>query len=434
MPKLVHFECGKVCTNLRQVAECGDSRTAEHQLPSCPSLLALRSEIMGCVVSAPPHRPTIPPDIVTSMESNGPRRTERRLTMPASLRMTSRLRTSSLTWANTSHTRRSSATTGGSRRGSTTMGGDGTASRLYSFFAHRTSTGGRSTSAEPDKLDSLGLGSESNVVSAPSRWLVVLGERGAGKTTLIRQLKMSHDGLDAAEAARYSREVHKLAVTLFKQVVQGVHVHDASKTPEEHAAMERIKGLKRRATVSAEVADDVTFLWAKESIKAAVKTLDDAQLRKSVHHFATNVDRLCSPEFVPQELDLLHLAIPTIGQQETRINCFPGDQICVYETNSELRSSTSVFQGRSSVRKVRVSTGSACAKRSRTGCSSISCPSVPHRQNSLALVCAPCFSSHPQRASMSRSTRRKHRRTNAARTASRTKPRRLQRRASTECP
>ena len=201
---------------------------------------------------------------------------------------------------------------------------------------------------EPDK-DSLGLGTDSNAVGAPTQWLVVLGERGAGKTTLIRQLKVSHDGFDETEAARFSREVHKLVTFLFKQILLEVRM------PDEHLmSAERVRNLKRRATITPEIAADLKIVWIHA---LAQDQPEDAQMRKAAGHFFDRLDDLASADFVPEALDLQHLAIPTVGQQETRIAGFPGDQICIYESNAELRRSSmntiasGIFQGRASVRQ-----------------------------------------------------------------------------------
>ena len=57
--------------------------------------------------------------------------------------------------------------------------------------------------------DPLGLGKESKAVSAPVQWLVVMGPKGTGKSTLIRQMKHANDGCDIAEALRFARETHR---------------------------------------------------------------------------------------------------------------------------------------------------------------------------------------------------------------------------------
>ena len=235
----------------------------------------------------------------------------------------------------------STSTWGPKRRSS---GGEWATGRLYGMFASRNSTG---SCTEGDKADPLGLGSESKAVGAPSEWLVVLGERGAGKSTLVRQLKFTYDGLEVTEARRFSREVHKLALMLFKKIL------DAADIPSElQEAAERIRQLKRRALITPDVCADLKPLLEQPQVQAVLDALEDQQARKAARHFASRLECLEEEEYTPDTLDLVHLAMPTVGQQETRVNGFPGNQICVYESNQELRNS-SQWQGRTSMRQVR---------------------------------------------------------------------------------
>lgn len=222
-----------------------------------------------------------------------------------------------------------------------------------SFFGNRSSGARNSTSdvkADPDELN---LGSESNAAGPPSQWLLVTGEASAGKSTLVRQLKLSNDGIDPIDAARYKREVHKYALHLFRQVLN--NIDKAQMSDDAHRAAERVKQLKRRALITPDVAADLKLLLALSAVATAQDEMDDPQLCKATHHFASRLDALYAVDFVPEPLDLLHLAVPTLGQHETRVQSFPNGPLSIFETNFDLRRS-SIFQGRMSRAKVRIST------------------------------------------------------------------------------
>ena len=227
------------------------------------------------------------------------------------------------------------------------------------FSASRSSNtssvgGDRDWERNATAADPLGLGKESNVAKAPSQWIAIMGPRGSGKSTLIRQLKLAHDGADVAESKRFTREVHKLAIDCVKQVAKEVAttVSDA----DARAAADRLQTLGRRAQVNADIAADVRTLWAcpevahldEEPLTAVDAHPADVvvQRRKARRHYVERIEELAKGDYVPEPLDLLHMAIPTVGQQETRVAAFPGGDLSLFELNVEVsRSSTITING-----------------------------------------------------------------------------------------
>ena len=60
-------------------------------------------------------------------------------------------------------------------------------------MCHRSTASATDFEKEAQNLDSLALGSNTKVVKAPQQWLVVMGPKASGKSTLIRQLKAAHE-------------------------------------------------------------------------------------------------------------------------------------------------------------------------------------------------------------------------------------------------
>lgn len=209
--------------------------------------------------------------------------------------------------------------------------------------SNRTSAGSNAEwSKDPNSKasnDPLGLGQESDVVAAPTQWLVVMGPRSSGKSTLIRQMKLAHDGSNVTEMLRFTREIHKVAIGLFKQVAR--LARESICNEEGKASADRLLAVRRRALITVEVASDVCLLWNCPEIEAAEDQLADAQARKACRHYVQRAEALAEPDYVPTALDLLHMPVPTLGQQETRIPSFPGGPLSVFEMANDARSSTS---------------------------------------------------------------------------------------------
>ena len=201
-----------------------------------------------------------------------------------------------------------------------------------SFFGRFSATAAtRQVAAEDDPL---ALGTATQKVTAPSQWLVVMGAKSSGKSTLIRQIKMTHEGEDAADSQRFVREVRKVALDLIKQAAKEVAPMLTGGDAKD--AAERIQALGRRVQVNAKVASDVHLLWQSPEMAKYEAKLADPQRRKACRHYVHRIDELAHAEYVPEPLDLLHMGIPTVGQQDTRVPSFPGGELTLVEVSSDV--------------------------------------------------------------------------------------------------
>ena len=186
-----------------------------------------------------------------------------------------------------------------------------------------------------DKLkdDPLDLGKDSQPASAPTNWLVLMGPSSAGKTTLMRQLRLAHDGADVNESIRYVRETHKVALSVMQHVAKEALPALADDMKE---VAERLLALRRRAAITTDVARDVKELWSCPDVLQVEDALVNPQMRKACQHYVSRVDALADSDYVPETLDLLHMAVPTVGRQEMRIQNFPGGTLSMFELTKEM--------------------------------------------------------------------------------------------------
>ena len=131
--------------------------------------------------------------------------------------------------------------------------------RFSASRSSATSTIGDDWEKDGANADPLALGNESKVVKPPTQWLAIMGPRASGKSTLIRQLKIVHDGADVEEALRCAPTVRKVALDLVKEAAKEVAPRLTDNDAKE--AAERLQALRRRAQLTAEVAADVQTLW-----------------------------------------------------------------------------------------------------------------------------------------------------------------------------
>ena len=125
--------------------------------------------------------------------------------------------------------------------------------------------------------DPLGIGKESESAAPPSRWVLVLGGTSTGKTALIRELKCTYDEQDEAEAVRYQKEVHKVALDAFKELLKSV----TGFPPDLQLVASKILGLKRRASFTPDLVKDLKTLWAAEVVQEALLLLPHPHARQA---------------------------------------------------------------------------------------------------------------------------------------------------------
>ena len=167
-----------------------------------------------------------------------------------------------------------------------------------------------------------------------------MGASSSGKSTLVRQLKIAHEGADAGEAARYTREARKVALDLVKQGAK--EVSSMLSSADLVAAAQRLEALGRRAQIKGDVVADVRKLWSAPEVVSYEEKAKDVQKSKARRHYVARIEVLAEPDYVPEPLDLLHMAIPTVGQTETRIRSFPGGELTLIEVSDEVSRSSMV--------------------------------------------------------------------------------------------
>ena len=174
------------------------------------------------------------------------------------------------------------------------------------------------------------LGETADVFAPPNRRVLVMGSPGVGKSTLIRQMKSAYDGLDPAEAARYAKEVHKAALHAFKQPMKTLDSDDAIKS---------VLAMNPRDLKKEMSAEQLRGALADPRVLDAVKSSSDASLRGAFNYYASRLQALTSPGYVPDTEDLLHLYLPTVGSQETRLEASPVGALSLVEIGVNLKSS-----------------------------------------------------------------------------------------------
>ncbi|KAL1845395.1 guanine nucleotide-binding protein subunit alpha [Diaporthe australafricana] len=153
--------------------------------------------------------------------------------------------------------------------------------------------------------------------------MLLLGSSESGKSTLLQDMRI-HFGefYDPEETMNFTETVQT-------NVIQGIRVileemkklgiplqHD---TNERHAQDIFMQAAENKGICPAQLTSAVVVseLWADAGVQESYRCRHQYLLSENVSHFASHIERLASPEYVPSQEDILRSYFPTVGITET---------------------------------------------------------------------------------------------------------------------
>ena len=152
--------------------------------------------------------------------------------------------------------------------------------------------------------------------------LLLLGAGESGKSTIAKQMKILHqDGFSEQERESFKPVVYTNTVQSMLAIVRAMDSLDISYGSPDNAEDGR-KILKASAQMeefdlSTDIGDSLKALWADEGIKKCFERSREYQLNDSAGYYLDELDRICEPEYVPSEQDVLRTRVKTTGIIET---------------------------------------------------------------------------------------------------------------------
>lgn len=152
--------------------------------------------------------------------------------------------------------------------------------------------------------------------------LLLLGAGESGKSTIAKQMKILHqDGFSEEERKSFRAVVYTNTVQSMVAIVKAMESLGISYEDEERNA----DGKKVRAAsqtmeeidITADVGDALKRLWNDSGVQACVARSREYQLNDSASYYLADLDRLCKPDYIPTEQDVLRTRVKTTGIIET---------------------------------------------------------------------------------------------------------------------
>ncbi|KAF1811420.1 guanine nucleotide binding protein, alpha subunit [Eremomyces bilateralis CBS 781.70] len=156
--------------------------------------------------------------------------------------------------------------------------------------------------------------------------ILLLGSGESGKSTIVKQMKIIHQGgYRPDELVMYRLTIYKNVVDCAKALIGGMrqfNIRPANPDNVEFAdyLMEYAVDPDPDRPLDKKVGRAVESLWGDGRMGEVMDHSSEFYLMDSAPYFFEEVHRICSPEYIPTESDVLRARTKTTGIYETRFS------------------------------------------------------------------------------------------------------------------
>lgn len=152
--------------------------------------------------------------------------------------------------------------------------------------------------------------------------MLLLGAGESGKSTILKQMKLIHDGGYTTEEREsfkeviFSNTIQSMRVTLEAMEMMGLQFQRSENYGYKLAVMDapaQIDGTR----LDSQLADAIYSLWADPAIKQTVARANEFQLNDSARYYFESIERIGHHNYLPTDQDVLRSRVKTTGITET---------------------------------------------------------------------------------------------------------------------
>ncbi|KAJ2904384.1 Guanine nucleotide-binding protein alpha-3 subunit [Zalerion maritima] len=154
--------------------------------------------------------------------------------------------------------------------------------------------------------------------------ILLLGSGESGKSTIVKQMKIINlKGYSDEELFNYRPTIFKNLIECAKAVITAMENFDIVPTNTENKTYSEFLltyhvDSHSQTKIDPNVGVAVQSIWTDPSIKQLMERQTEFYLMDSAEYFFQEVMRICSPEYLPNEMDVLRARTKTTGIYETR--------------------------------------------------------------------------------------------------------------------
>ncbi|KAJ1736768.1 guanine nucleotide-binding protein subunit alpha [Coemansia sp. BCRC 34490] len=152
--------------------------------------------------------------------------------------------------------------------------------------------------------------------------MLLLGAGESGKSTIIKQMKLIHDGGYSQEEREsfkeviFSNTIQSMRVLL--EAMEALHITLQHGENQTHASViMNMPSQIEAENLPAEVSSAVKALWTDEGVRDCFKRSNEFQLNDSASYYFDSIGRICQDGYLPTDQDVLRSRVKTTGINET---------------------------------------------------------------------------------------------------------------------
>ncbi|KAA8591157.1 hypothetical protein FQN60_002100 [Etheostoma spectabile] len=152
--------------------------------------------------------------------------------------------------------------------------------------------------------------------------LLLLGAGESGKSTIVKQMKIIHeDGYSEEECKQYKVVVYSNTIQSIMAIIRAMgRLKIDFGTPARADDARQLFVLASSAeegVMSAELTGVIQRLWRDGGVQTCFDRSREYQLNDSAAYYLNDLDRICQPDYIPSQQDVLRTRVKTTGIVET---------------------------------------------------------------------------------------------------------------------
>ncbi|CAD6576463.1 MAG: Guanine nucleotide-binding protein alpha-2 subunit [Tremellales sp. Tagirdzhanova-0007] len=156
--------------------------------------------------------------------------------------------------------------------------------------------------------------------------ILLLGSGESGKSTIVKQMKIIHqNGYSKEELLNFRMVVQKNVVDSAQALIMamrklGVDPEEPNNRGYADRILEYRMSVEPMSVASQDILRNIESLWHDPVIPSVMDRSSEFYMMDSATYFFANIRRVGSPDYIPDEADVLRARTKTTGISETRFN------------------------------------------------------------------------------------------------------------------
>ncbi|KAI8381194.1 heterotrimeric G protein alpha subunit B [Radiomyces spectabilis] len=154
--------------------------------------------------------------------------------------------------------------------------------------------------------------------------LLLLGAGESGKSTIVKQMKLIHDGGFTREerlayrTVIFSNTIQSMRVILEAMQERGIALSNPSKNGSCFDLIARQPTQVEYTVLPMDITRAIQSLWGDHAVQTTYKRSNEYQLNDSASYYFDCIERIGEADYVPTNQDVLRSRVKTTGISETR--------------------------------------------------------------------------------------------------------------------